>query len=578
MAERAFLVGHIRGRVQVAHHGDIGERLVAVRHARGKVQLTMIVSIKPEPNLPTEGERVRPDVDDHVVDRAVLAADDLRFALADTHVHAADDTEERLRRVVLRPMHRKARGREDRLVERTVEPPTMVTMDNRDDAMDAGDRRGQDLHDAAESTDARLWQRVIDLYPIARSLTGDGVRATLARVGRELPIEVHDIPSGTAVLDWTIPDEWNLRRATLTAPDGRVVADTDVHALHVVGYSEPVDLRIDRDALDPHLFSLPDRPDAIPYRTSYYNRTWGFCVTQRVRDTLGPGIYHARIDATLAPGSLSYGELLIPGTDPDRGEVLLSAHTCHPQMANDNTSGLAVLTEVGMRLLERRTRAFGVRLVFAPGSLGAIAWLATHRDVVLRITNGLVLTGLGNRGPLHYKRSRRGDTQTDRAVELLLRERGADIASQMLDFSPYGYDERQFCSPGFDLAVGRLTRGLHGEYPEYHTSLDDLAFVEAAQLRDATDAIESFLDVIERDATYRNLQPYGEPQLGRRGLYSAIGGGIDSRSVEMGLLWVLNQSDGTRSLLDIATRSGLPFAAIAGAADALAAAGLLARE
>ena len=573
MTERALLVGHIRGRVQVAHHCDIGERLVAVRHARGKVQLTVIVSIKPEPNLPTEGERVRPNVDDHVIDRAVLAADDLRFALADTHVHAADDTEERLRRVVLRPMHREPSCREDRLVERTVEPPTMVTMDNRDDAMDTGDRRGQDLHDVAESTDARLWQRVIDLYPIARSLTGDGVRATLARVGRELPIEVHEIPSGTAVLDWTIPDEWNLRRATLTAPDGRVVADTLVHPLHVVGYSDPVDVRVDRDALEPHLFSLPDRPDAIPYRTSYYNRTWGFCLTQRVHDTLGPGIYHARIDATLEPGSLSYGELLIPGEGDQ--EILLSTHVCHPRMANDNASGIAVLTEIGMRLLLRGPRRLGVRLLLIPGSLGAIAWLSTHRHVVPRITNGLVLTGLANRGPLHYKRSQRGDTQTDRAAIAVLRERGSDLATQVLDFTPYGYDERQFCSPGFDLAVGCLTRGVHGEYPEYHTSLDDLSFIDAASLADSVDAVDAVISMIDRDATYRNLAPFGEPQLGRRGLYSTIGGVLDARSVEMGLLWVLNQSDGTRSLIDIATRAGLPFDAIARAADALLAAGLL---
>lgn len=449
-------------------------------------------------------------------------------------------------------------------------------MDDRDDEVNAVDGGGEQVHDGGESTDHRLWRRVTDLYPIPRSLTGAGVRATLARVAEELPLTVHEIPTGTAVLDWTIPDEWNLRRATLTAPDGRVVADTDAHGLHVVGYSDPVDVLLDRDELEPHLFSLPDRPDAIPYRTSYYNRTWGFCVPHEVRATMGPGTYHAHIDATLAPGSLTLAELLIPGTDPDRGEILLTTHVCHPHMANDNTSGIAVLTELGLRLLEGGPRRVGVRLVFAPGSLGAIAWLATHRDVVPRLTNGLVLTGLGNRGPFHYKRSRRGDTQTDRIAELLLRERGADPRAQVLDFSPYGYDERQYCSPGFDLAVGRLTRGLHGEYPEYHTSNDDLSFVGLAQLVEATEVIEAFVDAVERDATYRNLQPFGEPQLGRRGLYSAIGGGIDSRSVEMGVLWVLNQSDGTRSLVDIATRSGLPFRAIADAADALRAADLLA--
>lgn len=450
-------------------------------------------------------------------------------------------------------------------------------MDDGDDAMDAVDRRGEQLHDAAQSTDDALWQRVIDLYPLPRSLTGDGVRATIARLARELPLTVHEVPTGTAVLDWAIPDEWNLRRATLTAPDGRVVADTDVHALHVVGYSDPVDVHLDRDALDAHLFSLPDRPHAIPYRTSYYHRTWGFCVPHAVRESLPPGTYHARIDATLAPGALTYAELVVPGRDPDGPEVLLTTHVCHPHLANDNTSGMAVLTEVGLRLLATAgTRRVNVRLVFAPGSLGAITWLATHRDVVPRVTNGLVLTGLGNDGPFHYKRSRRGDTQTDRVAETLLAERGAGLATQVLDFSPYGYDERQFCSPGFDLAVGRLTRGLHGEYPEYHTSLDDLSFIAPDRLREATDLVEAFVDAIDRDATYVNLQPFGEPQLGRRGLYSAIGGAMDARSVEMGLLWVLNQSDGTRSLVDIARRSGLPFRAIADAAEVLVANDLLA--
>ncbi len=452
----------------------------------------------------------------------------------------------------------------------------MVTMDNRDDEPNAVDRSGQDLHDIAQSTDDRLWRRVIDLYPIARSLTGEGVRATLARISRELPIEVHEVATGTHVLDWTIPDEWNLRRATLTAPDGRVVADTSTHPLHVVGYSEPVDVEIDRETLDGHLFSLPDRPDAIPYRTSYYNRTWGFCITDHARKALGPGTYHATIDATLAPGSLTYGEVVLPGTS--NREILLTTHVCHPHMANDNASGIAALTEIGLRLAAREHRRHTVRLLYLPGSLGAIAWLATHRDVVPRIANGLVLTGLGNRGPLHYKCSRRGDTQADRAAMIMLRDRGDDLSTQMLEFSPYGYDERQFCSPGFDLAVGRLTRGVHGEYPEYHTSLDDLTFVDPTSMNDAVSAIEAWVDIIERDATYENLAPFGEPQLGRRGLYRQLGGALDARSAEMAVLWVLNQADGTKSLIDIATHSRLTFQAVADAADALVAANLLARR
>ena len=574
MAEGAFFVGHVTLRMQVADDGHIGERLIAVRDPRRQVELVMFVPIKVEAKLPKVRRRVRPDVDDDVFDRPVLAAYDLRLTVTDPHVHAAHDAEQRLRRVVLRPMRGQARRGERCLVKRAMEPTTMVTMDNRNDEPNAVHRSGQNLHDNAQSTDDRLWQRLIDVYPVARSLTGHEVRATLARVGRELAIDVHELPTGTEVLDWTIPDEWNLRRATLTAPDGRVVADTSVHPLHVVGYSESIDLDIDRDALEAHLFSLPDRPDAIPYRTSYYSRTWGFCITERARQTLGPGTYHATIDATLAPGSLTYGEVVLPGAS--NREILLTTHVCHPHMANDNASGIAALTEIGLRLAAREHRRHTVRLLYLPGSLGAIAWLATHRDVVPRITNGLVLTGLGNRGPLHYKRSRRGDTQTDRAAMVMLRDRGDDLCTQMLEFSPYGYDERQFCSPGFDLAVGRLTRGVHGEYPEYHTSLDDLAFVDRASMHDAVTAIEAWVDIVERDETYENLAPFGEPQLGRRGLYRQLGGVLDARSMEMAVLWVLNQADGTNSLIDIAMRSRLPFHAIADAADALVAADLLA--
>jgi aminopeptidase-like protein len=450
----------------------------------------------------------------------------------------------------------------------------MVTMDDRDEQLHAVQRGGADLHDAAQSRNDRVLRRLTRVLPIARSLTGDGVRATLAVLAEELPIEVHEIASGTEVLDWTVPDEWNLRRATLTAPDGTVVADTDVHPLHVVGYSDPVELHIDRATLDAHLHSLPDRPDAIPYRTSYYHRTWGFCLPHRVREALPDGTYHARIDATLAPGALTLAELVIPGRTGR--ELLLTTHICHPAMANDNASGITVLAEVARELLARtEPLQHTVRCLFLPGSLGAITWLATHRDVVPRIAGGLVLTGLGDRGPLRYKRSRRGDTPIDRAAELVLAERGADLGSHVLEFSPYGYDERQFCSPGFDLAVGRLTRGVHGTFPEYHTSLDDLSFVDATQLDDAVGAVCTFVEVVDRDRTYVNLAPFGEPQLGRRGLYATVGGLVDARSVEMGLLWVLNQSDGTRSLVDIARRSGLPFRSIASAADALLTAGLL---
>lgn len=423
----------------------------------------------------------------------------------------------------------------------------------------AGLPTGQALHDA-----------VAELLPIPRSLTGDGVRATLDLVGAQLPLTVHEVPTGTPALDWEVPREWRLRRATLTAPDGTVVADTDAHLLHVVGYSVGVDVELDRADLEAHLHSDPAQPDVIPYRTSYYAEDWGFCLPDRVRRGLPDGRYHARVDATLADGHLTYGEAVLPGTEP--GEVLLTTHVCHPAMANDNASGIAVLAAIGAWLAARPSRRWTYRLLFLPGTIGALVWLSRHRDEVHRIVAGAVITGVGDRGRLTWKRSRRGDSLADRAVAAVLRDRGVD--HQLLDFTPWGYDERQFASPGFDLPVGRLSRSVHGTYPEYHTSADDLDFVTPEALRGAAEVLADVVDVLERNRTWRNTQPYGEPQLGRRGLYPTIGGRT-AQEQTLAMLWVLNQGDGTRDLVAVAERSGLPFATLADAADRLAAAGLL---
>lgn len=415
-----------------------------------------------------------------------------------------------------------------------------------------------------------LHAAIAELFPICRSITGDGVRETLAAVGKRLPLEVSEVPTGTPVLDWEIPREWEVRGARITGPDGRVVADFADSNLHLVGYSAPVRTRVPLVELREHLVTLPDRPDAVPYRTSYWNETWGFCVSQRVADSLVPGDYDVVVDTTLAPGHLTYGEVVLEGETDD--EVLLSTHVCHPSMANDNLSGITVLTRLG-ELLAADRRRYTYRLLFVPGTIGSISWLAHNREVVGRIRHGVVLTGLGDPGPLTWKRSRRGDTVVDRAAAVVLGE--LEPESRVVAFSPYGYDERQYCSPGFDLPVGRLSRTPHGEYPEYHTSMDDLGFVVPGQLGRSLAAVFAIVDALEGDGVYRNTEPYGEPQLGRRGLYRQLGGGLDSSSVEMALLWVLNQSDGTASLLDIAERSGLDFAAVRSAADALEAAGLL---
>lgn len=409
-----------------------------------------------------------------------------------------------------------------------------------------------------------------ELYPIRRSLTGDGVRATLERIGREIPLSVREVPSGTPAFDWTVPREWNLRAAWIEGPTGERVVDAADSSLHVLGYSVPVRRRMPLSELRAHLFTLPDAPDLIPYRTSYYQERWGFCLPHSQAEALSDGEYEVCIDSTLADGALTYGECVLEGETDD--EVLISTHVCHPELANDNLSGIVVATALAGALADARRR-HTFRFLFIPGTIGSIVWLARNEQQAERIRHGLVLTCVGDPGNPTYKRSRRGDCTIDRAVEHALRHSGETFSVR--DFTPYGYDERQYCSPGFDLPVGCLMRTPWGEFPAYHTSADNLDLIRpealASTLRTCTAAIET----IERNATYVNSNPKCEPQLGKRGLYEATGGAADPRSAQMAMLWVLNGSDGDSSLLDIAERAGMPFTAIADAADRLLEHGLL---
>jgi aminopeptidase-like protein len=399
-------------------------------------------------------------------------------------------------------------------------------------------------------------------YPLCRSITGDGVRQTLAMIGERIPLEVSEVPSGTPVFDWTVPKEWNIRDAWIKDPSGRKVVDFQACNLHVLNYSVPVHERLPLAELRRHLFTLPDKPDLIPYRTSYYREAWGFCLSHRVLESLPEGEYEVLIDSTLAGGSLTYGECLLPG-DSGR-EVLLSTHVCHPSLCNDNLSGIAVMTELARALQARPRRRYSYRFLFIPGTIGSITWLARNE---VRIDHGLVAANLGDPGRFHYKKSRRGNAEIDRAVLAVLKASGEPFGAE--EFVPFGYDERQYCSPGFDLAVGSLTRTPYGRYPEYHTSADDLSFVQPEALEGSLRTYLAVVDVLEGNRRYRNLNPKCEPQLGRRGLYRAIGGDEAGRARELALLWVLNLSDGEHDLLEIAERSGLSFAAIREAADAL---------
>lgn len=410
-----------------------------------------------------------------------------------------------------------------------------------------------------------------ELYPICRSITGDGVRTTLREIGKRIPLELHEVASGTEVLDWTVPDEWNIEDAYIATADGERVVDFRASNLHVVNYSEPVRAEMTLAELRPHLHTHPENAEWIPYRTSYYSRSWGFCLSQRQLDGLGEGPYEVLVDSTLGPGSLTYGELFLPGEQ--EAEVLFTTHVCHPSLANDNLSGIVLLTELAARLTDVRRR-LSYRFLFVPGTIGSVAWLARNEKLVSRIAAGLVVACAGDSGPLTYKRSRRGDALVDMA--------GAHVVAhadggRVLDFVPWGWDERQFNSPGFDLPVGCLTRSFEGEFSEYHSSADDLELIRPERLEESLQATLAIVDVIEHDRTYLNLSPKGEPQLGKRGLYRGLGG-ADPGIQQLSLLWVLNQSDGTRALLEIAERSGITFADLAGAARDLVEAGLLAEH
>jgi aminopeptidase-like protein len=419
---------------------------------------------------------------------------------------------------------------------------------------------------------AQMYDLVRELYPICRSITGEGVRQTLGVLSRHIPLQVVEVPSGTQVLDWTVPQEWNIRDAYVADASGRRVIDFRASSLHVVSYSAPVRARMSLAALRPHLHTLPEHPDWIPYRTSYYDETWGFCLTQRQLDALPDGDYEVAVDTTLAPGHLTYGELVLPGETQE--EILISTHVCHPSLADDNLSGIAVSVFLARHLAERARRRYTLRFLYAPGTIGAITWLARNRDRAARIKHGLTLTCLGDAHPFTYKRTVGGDAEIDRAAAHVLGHL-ADAGHQTIDFFPYGYDERQYNSPGFRLPVGSLMRGRHGQFPEYHTSADNLGFVSGERLAESFGVLAEMLAVLDGNRRYRNLAPDGEPQLGKRGLYRAMGG-TNIPDLQLAMLWVLNLSDGEHALLDIARRAGLSFAAVRVAADLLEQHGLLA--
>src|SRR5262249_21572308 len=389
-------------------------------------------------------------------------------------------------------------------------------------------------------------------------------RQSLQSLREQIPLEVHEVPTGTQVFDWTIPKEWNIRDAWVKNARGEKVIDFARSNLHVVNYSVPLRRKMPLAELREHLHTLPDRPDWIPYRTSYYKETWGFCLAHNQLANLPDGDYEVCIDSRLEDGALTYGEYYLAGRRRD--DVRFSCHACHPSLRNYSLSGMALAAELA-RLLSDADLEYSYRFLFIPGAIGSITWLARNEDQAAHIRHGLVVACVGDPGKFHYKRSRRGDAEIDRATVHTLKHCGE--AFEVRDFSPYGYDERQFCSPGFNLAVGSLPRPPHGRFPQYHTSADDLDLVRPGALAGSLAVYLSVARILENNDRYVNLNPKCEPQLGKRGLYRALGGLADAGRLELAMLWVLNLSDGSHALLDIAERADLPFDLVLQAARTL---------
>lgn len=415
----------------------------------------------------------------------------------------------------------------------------------------------------------RALQLMRDIYPICRSITGDGVRRTLDALARIVPLERFEVPTGTRVFDWEVPREWNVREAYIADASGRRIVDFQRHALHVLNYSTPVRAHMSLAELRPHLYSDPEHPDWIPYRTSYWREQWGFCLSHHQLEALPDGEYEVMIDADLAPGALTYAECRVAGATDE--EFLLFTHICHPALANDNASGIAVATLVAAELKLARPR-LSYRIVFAPATIGSITWLARNSDAARRLRGGLVIGLLGDPGPLTYKRSRRGNAEVDFIAGGVLRT--LDPAARTLDFSPYGYDERQFCSPGFDLPVGRLTRTPNGEYPQYHSSADNLELMDTGALAQSIQALATILAGVDSNRRFRSCSPDCEPRLGKRNLFRNTGGRTP-QEFEFAVLWLLNQADGKHGLNDVVAASGLPADIVQAAATGLLQAGLI---
>ena len=440
------------------------------------------------------------------------------------------------------------------------------------------------LEEKSSGIGREMLQLMEELFPICRSITGNGVRQTLEIIKKHISLETHEIPSGTKVYDWTIPKEWNIQDAYIIDPNGRKIVNFRKSNLHVVNYSIPINQKISLSELKKHIHTIPEKPDLVPYVTSYYSENWGFCMSHNQFLGLKEGEYHVVIDSKLDNGSLTYGEYLIPGKSED--EILFSCYVCHPSMCNDNLSGVVLLTMLA-KYMQNFKNNYSIRFLFIPETIGAITWLHINEAHISKIKHGLIATCLGDSGFLTYKRTRNNDEEIDKTVENILKKSG--VKFRVLEFFPWGSDERQFCSPGFNLPVGSLFRSIYGssEFPEYHTSGDNLNFMSVKSLAESFVTYLLVLFELENNFhlhlqngksnisknlknqnenktlesdKYLNLNPKCEPQLGKRGIYHQIGGQestMKQRKIEFAIFWILNLSDGNNTIQDISKRSGI---------------------
>ena len=409
-----------------------------------------------------------------------------------------------------------------------------------------------------------IYSFIEKLFPICRSITGNGTRKTLELIKQHIPIEINDIPSNTKVFDWNVPKEWNIIDAYVKNSKGEKIIDFKISNLHILQYSISIHKKISLDELKNHLYTLEEYPNWIPYKTSYYQENWGFCMSYKQFQTLEDDEYEVFIDSTLENGSLTYGELFFKGEIED--EILFSTYICHPSMCNDNLSGVLLLTFLAKTLIDKKTK-YSYRFLFIPETIGAISWLAKNENNVHKMKYGVVATCVGDSGQLTYKKTKQGNTLIDKIVEKILVD--SRDSYEIVDFFPTGSDERQFSSPGFNIPVGSLVRTLYGKFPEYHTSADNMDFINSKSLQDSFTKYNSIIHVLENNVIYKNQNPKCEPNLGKRKLYDLIGANKELPSNSNSIFWLLNQSDGNTSLLEIATKSNISFIDIKNMADIL---------